>query len=365
MTWFSKFLYVPHPDESARIRGRNVIIMVLILVGIALLAFPVIVLAQDNILQAFLILFFPTLFDLSIIFLLQRQYISINVGAGLLLTSITLALLIGLYIFKFSISIAFFMILPILVAGLTLSPHSIWLVLLCTQVSMWTILFIHPAQPLYISTNFVNSMLVTCFLIIISLMIFLGTQTAQTARINATKQQIVAEQIMTELAQTNDSLEQTISTRTAHLQKAHEVVQEREALLVQTIKLLRDSQEAVQNLSAPIVPVLPGVIVAPIIGSLTHKRVQLLMHNVLGAIKHNQVRTVILDITGVPVVDTQVAQIIKQTARAAQIMGASTMLVGIRPEVAQVLVSLNVDFNKMRVFANLQQAIAALGIGKK
>ena len=94
-------------------------------------------------------------------------------------------------------------------------------------------------------------------------------------------------------------------------------------------------------------------------------RSQLLMHNVLGAIKHNQVRTVILDITGVPVVDTQVAQIIKQTARAAQIMGASTMLVGIRPEVAQVLVSLNVDFNKMRVFANLQQAIAALGIGKK
>jgi rsbT co-antagonist protein RsbR len=71
-------------------------------------------------------------------------------------------------------------------------------------------------------------------------------------------------------------------------------------------------------------------------------------------------RWAIFDITGVPVIDTQVAQTLLQAASAADLLGTQVLLVGIRPEAAQTLVSLNVHFGTMTTYANLQEALRAL-----
>jgi rsbT co-antagonist protein RsbR len=72
---------------------------------------------------------------------------------------------------------------------------------------------------------------------------------------------------------------------------------------------------------------------------------------------------VIFDITGVPIVDTRVAQVLLYTAVAAQLLGASPALVGIRPEVAQTIIALDIDFSVTAIYPSLQEAVAALLTG--
>lgn len=149
--------------------------------------------------------------------------------------------------------------------------------------------------------------------------------------------------------------------QTAALSEALDVVAEREAALAATIAELRASEAAVQELSAPILPILPGVLVAPLIGALDSGRAALFAHNLLDAIERQRARRVIFDITGVPVVDTQVARTLLQAATAAGLLGAQVALVGIRPEVAQTLVTLGVGLEAMTPYADLQEAVRAFG----
>lgn len=156
------------------------------------------------------------------------------------------------------------------------------------------------------------------------------------------------------------SLEMTVQERTAELQEALRVVEQREAQLQQTLADLRASQEAIREMSAPVLPVLPGVLVAPLVGAIDEARAEVFVSNVLHAIERERAHHVIFDITGVPLVDTQVARMILSAADAARLLGAQVIVVGIRPEVAQTVVGLGVALERMRTFANLQQAISAL-----
>jgi anti-anti-sigma factor len=149
--------------------------------------------------------------------------------------------------------------------------------------------------------------------------------------------------------------------QTAALSEALAAVAERETALAEALAELRASEAAVQELSAPIMPILPGVLVAPLIGALDTHRAALFAGNLLDAIERHRARRVIFDITGVPVVDTQVARTLLQAARAAGLLGAEVALVGIRPEVAQTLVSLGVGFEAMTPYADLQEAVRAFG----
>lgn len=163
-----------------------------------------------------------------------------------------------------------------------------------------------------------------------------------------------------ELERLRGSLEKTIAERTAALQTALQGVEQRETELTRTLNDLRASQETIQELSAPIIPVLPGVLVAPLVGALDSQRAAILTENVLEAVQRLNTQTVIFDITGVPIVDTQVAQVLVQTADALRLLGAQVLLVGVRPEVAQTIVSLNVTLGPVVTYPDLQEAIKTL-----
>jgi anti-anti-sigma factor len=163
-----------------------------------------------------------------------------------------------------------------------------------------------------------------------------------------------------ELEQMRSSLETTVAERTASLQTALAEVAQRESHLTEALAALQSSNETVRSLSAPIIPVLPGVLVAPLIGDVNAERAEMLMSGVLTAVERESVHHVIFDITGVPVVDTQVAQVLLRTATAVRLLGARTLLVGVRPEVAQTLVSLGIDLQSVKTFADLRAAVGTL-----
>jgi rsbT co-antagonist protein RsbR len=156
------------------------------------------------------------------------------------------------------------------------------------------------------------------------------------------------------------SLEATVAERTAALEDAlHKVVQ-RETHLAQTLEELRASQGTIQELSAPVIPVMAGVLVAPMVGALDSARANLLTANVLHSVERQRTQYVIFDITGVPLIDTHVAQVLLRTSAAVQLLGAQVLLVGVRPEVAQTMVALNISLGSIATYPDLQQAIEVL-----
>ena len=112
---------------------------------------------------------------------------------------------------------------------------------------------------------------------------------------------------------------------------------------------------ALQELSAPLIPVMDNITVMPLIGTIDTERAKLIMENLLeGVIKHNA-EVVLIDITGVPIVDTMVAHHIIQAAEAVRLIGSTCILVGIRPEIAQTIVSLGIDLSKYPTKSSLRK----------
>ncbi|MFC7322039.1 RsbT co-antagonist protein RsbRA [Halobacillus campisalis] len=112
---------------------------------------------------------------------------------------------------------------------------------------------------------------------------------------------------------------------------------------------------ALQELSAPLIPVMDNITIMPLIGTIDTERAKLIMENLLdGVIKHNA-EVVLIDITGVPVVDTMVAHHIIQAAEAVRLIGSRCILVGIRPEIAQTIVNLGIDLGKFPTKSSLRK----------
>jgi rsbT co-antagonist protein RsbR len=120
----------------------------------------------------------------------------------------------------------------------------------------------------------------------------------------------------------------------------------------------RKLRSAISELSTPIVPVHQGILVLPLVGSLDSHRATEITERLLDSIATNHAEIVIVDITGIPIIDTSTANHLLMTARAANLLGSRIVLVGIGPEIAQTLVQLGVELQGLVTLANLQAGIA-------
>lgn len=127
--------------------------------------------------------------------------------------------------------------------------------------------------------------------------------------------------------------------------------------LQETAETQSELLRLIQDLSTPIVPLLQGVLLMPLVGSVDSVRGGQILERLLQAVEQQQAQVVLVDITGVPVVDTSVAQILLQSVQAVAFLGAEAVLVGIRPEVAQTLISLGVNLSKITTRADLQSGV--------
>lgn len=114
---------------------------------------------------------------------------------------------------------------------------------------------------------------------------------------------------------------------------------------------------ALQELSASLIPVFKNIAVMPLVGTIDTERAKLIMENLLEGVVKQRAEVVLLDITGVPVVDTMVAHHIIQAADAVRLIGAKCMLVGIRPEIAQTIVALGIDLNDFTTTSTLERGM--------
>ncbi len=122
-------------------------------------------------------------------------------------------------------------------------------------------------------------------------------------------------------------------------------------------KTVRQQQEAIRELSTPVLQVRERLLILPIIGVIDSLRARQLTEQLLRAIRSNRAKVVVMDITGVPTVDSKVANHLVQTVDASRLMGATVVVTGVSPEIAQTLVTLGVDLSKMNTVGDLQGGI--------
>ena len=127
-------------------------------------------------------------------------------------------------------------------------------------------------------------------------------------------------------------------------------VQERE-------RVIRQQQEAIRELSTPVLQVRERLLILPIIGVLDGQRAQQLTEQLLGGIRRHRAKVVVVDVTGVPEVDAAVANHLVQTVDASRLMGAGVIITGLSSEIAQTLVRIGVDLTKMNTVGDLQGGI--------
>jgi len=127
-------------------------------------------------------------------------------------------------------------------------------------------------------------------------------------------------------------------------------VQERE-------RIIREQQEAIRELSTPVLQVRERLLILPIIGVIDPQRARQLTEQLLRGIRANRAKVVVIDITGVPSVDSGVANHLVQTVDASRLMGATVIVTGLSSEIAQTLVTIGVDLTKMKTVGDLQGGI--------
>jgi rsbT co-antagonist protein RsbR len=123
-------------------------------------------------------------------------------------------------------------------------------------------------------------------------------------------------------------------------------------------KFIARQQEELMELSTPVVKLWDGILALPIIGTLDSARTQVVMESLLQAVVQTNSRVAIIDITGVPTVDTLVAQHLLKTITAARLMGADCIISGVRPQIAQTIVHLGIDLAGVITKAKLSDAFA-------
>jgi rsbT co-antagonist protein RsbR len=123
-------------------------------------------------------------------------------------------------------------------------------------------------------------------------------------------------------------------------------------------EIIKRQQEELLELSTPVVKLWDGVLALPVIGTLDSARTQMVMESLLQAIVQTNSRVAIIDITGVPTVDTVVAQHLLKTVTAARLMGADCIISGVRPQIAQTIVHLGINLNDVTTKATLSSAFS-------
>lgn len=154
-----------------------------------------------------------------------------------------------------------------------------------------------------------------------------------------------------QLIEHQHTLEHRVAERTAELRQA---LAEREQLI-----------GTVRGLSSPVVPISDGVLAMPLIGVIDDARAADILEVLLGVVEQRRARHVLLDVTGVPLIDTQVAAMLIRSADAARLLGARVALVGLRPELAQTIVGLGIDIAHLPTYPDLQTGLRAIERAKQ
>lgn len=346
-------------DADTRRRGRMLIIIAF---GVAILAlaFIPVVLVTSRSAFALLTLVVGAVAFAGVVLLGRAG--RVDLGAYILLGSCLLAITLSIPATGQTTNTPFFMVLPVIFAGILLPPAQIWGALTLAVLGIAAGAGLLP--PEVRSTPAWRQALSSAplMLIVVAMVSFLGSRGIARALAEAEAAREEAEEAGRSLAASNVQLEARVEERTAALRQIADEQRAVAGQLAASLEAQRDLNRVVAELSVPILPISAGTLVVPLVGNIDSARAELLLSAVLAQVEASGARTVVLDVTGVALVDTQVAGALLRVGAAANLMGADTILVGIRPEVAQALVHLGVDLISLRTAATLQAGLAMTGV---
>ncbi|WP_236644170.1 STAS domain-containing protein [Sorangium cellulosum] len=161
------------------------------------------------------------------------------------------------------------------------------------------------------------------------------------------------------LLETDRATSSDLAVALATLKKEVAERERTELALREKLQLIDQQETALSTMVAPIIQVWDGVLTVPVMGGLDSQRASALMERLLGAIVDSQTRHVILDLTAVDAVDTGTADHLIRIVRAVELLGARVVVTGIRPAVAQTVVSLGMDLERIVTLRNLQEGLKA------
>ncbi|GAB4110264.1 MAG: STAS domain-containing protein [Roseiflexaceae bacterium] len=351
---FNHLITFEHPDPDTQRRGRAVIVICIIFLIACIPSIPIPALVQGNTLSSIVLLFVPPLF-IALIVVARRGYINIA-AYGVLV--IIFGALIATAITAGEINAEpFFLSLTIITASMLLRPWGVALITLLCFVCMgwfWNSMVQSNQVNLTPQGVVIYGALLCCFASVYGI---IGAYTTNRTLIQINTARELAEMARQEAEEAKNQLEQRVAERTSELRTSLTAQEQQSQQLAEALRLQQHLASQLLDLSIPVIPFRKDALIVPLIGAIDSTRASELITRVLSQIEQHHAQTIIIDITGVPLIDTQIAATLIQTAQAARLLGARPVLVGIRPEVAFSLVGLGVDLNLFRSAATLQQAL--------
>jgi rsbT co-antagonist protein RsbR len=359
---FQKLLTVNVLDDNVRRRSVMLLILAYLLQVMAIASVPLVFL-RGNVLGGLLAIIMGMVLAGVTIALAHRG--RATAGGLLLMTAFAGPTLASLLNSGQGLSPAYFLVLALLVGSLVLRPHQIWLVLGVLVAALWLVVNAAPGNLLSNVAERTTVINVSSLLVMVATFGFVGAWTTQRVTLEGRRAREEAELAARQLSEMNSALDQRVNERTIALQSALEEVKARAAEQARLLSENEQQRVMIRDLSVPVMPISKSTLVMPLVGALDAQRLEDLQQQALHAIEQTSARQLLLDITGVPVVDTQVAQGIVGVVQAARLLGAEVVLIGIRPEVAQAVVGLGIDLSSMRSYADLQTALSTPGAGRR
>jgi rsbT co-antagonist protein RsbR len=333
MGWWTQLTKIEHPDPHTRRRGRLLTIVLLAMIALALLTAPSALLDPAGVATIGVILISIASFVAALL-LAQRGFVT---GAGWLFLVTFGVAIMGTIAGGGTLVALFFLVLSVIVAGLVLPPAQIWLVLLLAlSCDLATLLF----RPSVASDAQAQLILLAAGVLTTTaaMLAYLGAQAVQAALLSAEGNAQAAR-----LAQAGAT------------QQAHQLA-EQAATLRHTERQLHD---LVATLETPTVALAEGVLLAPLVGAMGSERARTLTRRLLDEIAAQRVQLLILDIAGVPLIDTDVAQTLVQITQAVRLLGCRVVLTGIAANVAVTLTHLGTDLAGVETARSPRDVLAA------
>lgn len=350
----SKMIRIHHVDEDVQRRGLNIILMAAGLQIIALLLTIYLILAGSLSVRFLISVATSLIIQTIVIVLAWRGFVDL---AGGMLVSMAIVGLTGAAFFNNdSLVTPIFLMLPLLMAAAALRP--VWIIVALVGVlTGMGVIFTIPAPPETAplrSAIFAVIGLMSLFTTLTGVLIGVG-HTHLRRRLHDEIRR--ADQAKVELQTLNEELDLRVQMQTETLQQTLQELEQQTLRQDQLLKEIAGQREVIRELSLPILPLGREVLVAPLIGALDQERMQQLQSQVLKQVERVRARLLILDVTGVPLIDAHVARGLMDLFQGLRLLGANVVLVGVRPEVAQTIVTLGVRLRDVEVFSDLGSAL--------
>lgn len=353
---FQRFYSVATNDPNQRRRGTMILNVSVLLCVLLALAIPVTMLRTD-VLPSLVTIGLGVVLIGTVIVLARAGRVEV---AGWLLVIISVALVTLPSVVRREVTTSlFYLSLPILIASVVLRPWQVWIALVCTYAAVAMI----AGMSDFASGD--GARIVQDLGLIVFTTAGIGYLSARLTQqaVNRSEADQEAARVSTiALEQANGQLETQVAERTASLQQALAAIEQRAADQERMLAEIGQQRATIREMSTPVLPLSRHTLVMPLVGALDTARLQNLQEQALSAIEQRRARHLLLDVTGVPVVDSQVAQGLISVVNAAKLLGAQVTLVGVRPEVAQAIVSLGLDLSAVQTEQDLETAMSVSGM---